>query len=644
MVKRRRCFSFAVLLAVLAAPAGCVQEPPAKLTTNIERPSPDRTEAANPLPSGRESIYSVVNVGDIPDADALLGDVWRIPRYDDVHLAGGPTWREDPYREKYWRFDFYSLRPTANLLWAYYRTNRPQYRDKLITLLRSYVRYDQQHPVSSPVGMDDPHAMAFRAMVLVNTWVKLKRSGDLPADLDTGLLGAIDRVADKLMRPANYQGQYNHGVTQAVALLLVSANLPKRPHAAEWGRLARNRLAGLLVNTIDRDGVEIEKSPFYHFYVLDFMIQTLNWANVNNVPLPPRFAARVNEMIRYGTQIIWPDGQVPMLGSSVQLRPSRSMPLYRPFLNRFPDFAYALSGGTRGRPPADRAAIFPYTGQVVLRSPIDVLGEYRDNSQLLMDVGSLTSKHAHEEPLAFLYYSRGRVLLADSGLNSYERGTAFDYFHGTSAHNTVIVDGRNQDGGPVTAGRTIAGDGWAYQSGTAEVYRGVTHRRSVLLLERDLVLVVDELTAAAPRRFAQLWHLFPGARPLIDGTTALVYDEFDNAALRVTQATAGIPLRVTDHFGETKPMQGWYSGEYGKIMPNHVLEIGTGATLAVRYFTLIGSGPYAGQRATVRGTGGGGRFAMDVCVGRYFAHVGIDRQGRPGERVTVSRRAGCLDE
>ena len=631
----------AVLVVVLAAVAGCVRASPPDLTTAVALPA-RVVEADDPmvLPFGRESIYALVNSGDLADADALLRDVWRIPRFPEITLPGGPTWSEDPYKQKYWRFYFFSLRPTTNLLWAYYQTGQTRYRDKLVTLLRSYVRYDAASPPADKLGMDDPHALAFRGMILLNTYVKLKRSGDLPRDLDEPLVRAIERAGAQLQDPVNYQGTYNHGFTQALALLLISLSLPQLPRSRQWGAVARSRLAKLLTTTIDPDGVENEKSPFYHFYVLDFMLQTKDWALANKVVLPPSFERRIVDMVRYATQIIWPDGQIPLLGSSVQLRPARSIRMYRELIKRLPDFEFALTAGARGTPPLDRAVLFPHSGQAVLRSPIEASVPYADNTQLLMDVGPPISKHSHYEALAVDYYSHGRNLLPDSGLNTYTQGQAYDFFHGTTAHNTISVDGRDQDGGPIRAGRTIAGDGWSYQSGTAQVYRGVTHKRSVLLLDRDLLLVVDDVAAAKPHVYRQLWHLFPDARPLVEGTTTEVYDEYDNPALTITQAATGSRLRVDRYFGATAPMQGWYSDAYGKVEPNHVL--GYAATGgSARYVTLIASGRYAGATTRVTASRGAGGFQVGVCAGSYAGHVTIQHQASPGEQVSVARDEEC---
>jgi hypothetical protein len=260
-----------------------------------------------------------------------------------------------------------------------------------------------------------------------------------------------------------------------------------------------------------------------------------------------------------------------------------------------------------------------------------------------MDVGPPQTKHAHHEALAFNYYSSGRELLVDSGLDTYSAGQAFDYFHGTSAHNTVVVDGKDQVAGPVQPGLTAARDGWAYQSGVASVYPGVTHRRSVLLLTRDVVLVADSISGDRPHSFEQLWHLFPGAHVVDDGLLTKVFDGHDNAMLDIRQAAGIAPVQARRYHGALDPMQGWFSAEFGRAEPNHVAGFRVDGASAV-YLTLITSGPYAGHDASVAGNLNGRDVTANVCVDGYgAASVHIGALAGPGETVTVNREVKCPD-
>ncbi|MCS6913493.1 MAG: hypothetical protein NZ890_09665, partial [Myxococcota bacterium] len=67
------------------------------------------------VPNGKESLYSFLSQGEARAALALLSDLWDLgPRFPPVRIRP-LTWTEDPFSDSYWRFLFYSLRPTSNL-------------------------------------------------------------------------------------------------------------------------------------------------------------------------------------------------------------------------------------------------------------------------------------------------------------------------------------------------------------------------------------------------------------------------------------------------------------------------------------------------------------------------------------------------
>ena len=246
--------------------------------------------------------------------------------------------------------------------------------------------------------------------------------------------------------------------------MLIGVNFADQPESAAWRALALTRLSTLMQYTVGPDGVEIERSPFYHFYVFDFALQLQAWAKRAEVALPASFNTSVASMVRYSTDIIWPNGEVPLLGSSVRLRPAGNGALYDNLEQANPQFAFAVTGGAKGSAPAERAALFSTSGQVVLRSPIAAGQPYADNSQLVFTSGPASTDHSHLDALSVVYYSHGSVLLPDSGLDTYAAGPTYNFFHGTSAHNTVVVDGQDQGAGKVQAQVVTAGADWEYAS------------------------------------------------------------------------------------------------------------------------------------------------------------------------------------
>lgn len=98
--------------------------------------------------SGKEIVYDFLDQGDITTAGLMLEGKQPIERYDTVEISYPPTWEEDPYGEKYWRFIYYSLRETRHLLYAFKQTGEIKYKDKLIETIESFL----------DDGIDKPHA------------------------------------------------------------------------------------------------------------------------------------------------------------------------------------------------------------------------------------------------------------------------------------------------------------------------------------------------------------------------------------------------------------------------------------------------------------------------------------------------------
>jgi hypothetical protein len=594
------------------------------------------------LDDREESIYAVLSRGALSVADKLLENQWSLGSAFPMATLPEPlTWTEDPFQDQRWRFIFYSLKPTSNLLYAYATTGEVQYRDKLVSILESFAAYDAARPVGPPYDrtrFDHRHTAALRAMVLVNTLVKLQRSGDISEELSGALKAAIARLGAFLAGPLNFDPEYNHGFTEAAALALVSANFPDLPNAPAWRNTALDRLSSLMVNSVDGDGVELENSPFYHFYVLSLTYQINRWARRYGIPLSADFEATMKRMVSYATFVLQPDGKIPLAGSSEELGIENLDPaVYSDLAKEFPEFAFVSTMGANGTAPTQRAVVFPESGQAFLRSgfgtgPSDVAQE----THIAFNVGRWRTSHSHLDVLGLTSFAAGARQLCDSGLYTYDPGPDHAYFFGTRAHNTVVVDGADQStSGPVTAGLTLAGPGWAYQSGSHALYPGVLHRRSVVVLEKDLTLVYDSMESQTPHDYAQVWHLPAGTQASIAGvdSTGLAGDGQPMVALR-QGLRAGLALQ--QFAGSTDPMQGWTSEDYGTMVPSPALEYHVTAA-KWHYATLIATGPKARASASLSATvAEDGTLTATVCGGSQPWTVTIANQVAPGESVVVT--------
>jgi hypothetical protein len=594
-----------------------------------------------PLPLGRESMYADLNQGTIADADRLLDDTWPARGHPPVRLGWPLTWTEDPYRDAYWRFMFYSLRYTSHLLWAYGTTGDRRYLDKLVAILRSYAAHDERRSFDR-LRFDNNHAAAYRAMVLVNTFEKLRRWGELPADLEAGLRASIERLGSFLLDPRRFEPGFNHGFTQAAALLLVADTFPELPGAAGWRATALERLEGMIASNLDEDGIDIENSPFYHYYVLGMVTQIARWANAHEPALAPSYEAAQRAMLPYAAAIVQPDGRLPMLGATATtIVPNQDPAVYGPLAELDPAFAWVFTDGAAGTPPPPGVRLFPASGLFLLRA--SPTADRASRTFITFDSGPYRTDHSHLDALSLTYYSSGAALLPDSGLFTYDPGPSYDYFHGTRSHNTVAVDGLDQAEGAAVPGASGVAAGVSWATGTSDLYSGVRHVRTVALLEQDLAVVVDSLTSAGPHDYEQTWHFHPETSIRFYGRNVVAFGAADRPVLTVAQADWSGLTFGTDR-GATHPIQGWWSNAYGAKSPSWAVEYRRRAASA-RFVTLLASGPYAGRSAYVRQAwvAGQNRRRVWVCAPPVSYTLTLVAQGSVGERLEVERGSGCIE-
>ncbi len=583
-----------------------------------------------PLVLGEESAYAEMDEGDEASARNLLGDVWPARGYPLPHLDWPLTWQEDPYHEAYWEFYFYGLRPEATLLYEWEQTGYAPYLEKLIAILRSYAADDRTR-AENRVTFDNSHTSAYRAMELVNMYVKLKIAGALPKDLEEGLARSLQKLGGFLAEARHFEADFNHGFNEGAALLLLAENFSHMTGAAGWRTLALERLKTMLVNTIDADGVEVENSPFYQVYVLGLVYQIAQWAKRYEPTLAAPYSEAATKMLRYTAEITQPNGYLPMLGATATTyMPSQDPNVYGPMAAADPEFAFAFTRGAAGTPPPDGVVLFPVSGQLVIRSPLGALSNLPNQTYVTFNAGIYRTSHSDLDAMGITMYSNGSTLLPTSGLYTYTEEPWLEYFHGTRSNNTVVVDGGDQAQGSAQAGSHGSAGGAAWASGLSGLYAGVMHHRTIVVLRQGLTLVLDDLAGSASHRYTQMWHMAPGSTVRGSGADTYVTNAAGTPTLTISQGDPS-GLTVQSVSGATEPIQGWYSNGYGAKQPDWALE-DTRTGSSALFTTLLAAGPYAVQASTVTETAISGGHRVNVCVGPtvgYAVTIPSDNAAQP---------------
>jgi uncharacterized heparinase superfamily protein len=226
-----------------------------------------------------------------------------------------------------------------------------------------------------------------------------------------------------------------------------------------------------------------------------------------------------------------------------------------------------------------RRRVFEHGGYAVLGSRFGTCDELK----LVADAGPLgylsIAAHGHADALAFTLSARGQELLIDPGTYAYHTQRDWrDWFRGTAAHNTVIVDGENQSviGGSFmwlhkaratleAVELTAERDVWqASHDGYRRLRDPVTHRRRIELDHaRAVVVVHDTLECSGAHVAAMHWHVAESAQARVDGDSVVI--EAPNVGLRMTMPDArNRPVLL---HGSVEPRGGWVSRRFGSKLP-----------------------------------------------------------------------------
>jgi hypothetical protein len=336
--------------------------------------------------------------------------------------------------------------------------------------------------------------------------------------------------------------------------------LPELREAATWRDTALRRQYAELDNQVYPDGAQMELTTGYHQVSLHNFLGLAQTAKLNQIPLPGDYYAKLRRMFFYNLLVQMPDGRTPALNDGSLYAVRESMQTARELYGD-PVFHWGASGGRQGTAPTETSHLFPYAGQMVMRSDWSP-----DALYLLMDAGPYGRAHQHEDKLSIVVHALGKTHLTDPGNYHYDSSPWRLYTIDTPAHNTVMVDGQPQrrrlrPKSEYTVDRPPASNRWFttpevdYAEGQyADGYGPgnklqVVHRRQIVFVKPRYWLMVDMFSGLGRHRYESLLH-FDADEAQIDGTTVRTIDPTPNC-LVAAAVQPGLAVRLVK--GQTEP-------------------------------------------------------------------------------------------
>ena len=538
---------------------------------------------------------------------------------DAPHRTGPPAWDLDPVHARRAPRTFWSTVPYLDpacgdhkIIWelnrhqhwlalgrAFWLTGDRRYRDRCIAELASWL---EANPPLIGVNWASMLELAFRSLSWVwaiNLFVHSPAEAGPHAQPEDAspwlidLLVALDRQLTHIERNlSHYFSPNTHLLGEALALYVAGRTLPELAASERRASTGRRILLQQIDQQVAVDGGHCERSTHYHRYTLDFYSLALIVARNTGDAAAGRFedaVARLGIAARLladdhgrAPHIGDDDGGalMPMLGVAPDdLRPSLAVAaalVDRPALQigTTPEETLWLLGPESAlrRPQSSLSRVasgaLTETGYYVSRSPA--------GDHLVVDGGPhgyQNGGHAHADALSLTFAVRGVPLLIDPGTACYTTDSAVrDRMRSTALHNTLTLDDRSQSlpSGPFHWSHVANGHvhRWRtngrfdYFDGSHDGYRPMEHRRRVLSMHGDMVIVADFVGGSGTHAAAVHWHLDP--RWTVETRTRGAI--FTRHGGRGDRVGLSVPQGVVEGFaGDDDTGLGWYSPAYGRL-------------------------------------------------------------------------------
>jgi hypothetical protein len=549
----RGCLAGVLALAVLAGCSG----PPANHAAPPERTAvrathlrrharaslrrQARTRAPRPLSADARACGSMLSfppgtAGQIMAGQLTLASLPAVTI--DPDRDGDIDWAMDPFNNPTWALDFQDGEWIEALIEGYLAGGQDAgaYRDRAEAILKGWL-------AGVPIAEQSPETLLCSAQAFPGqAWIH----DQIPGLLD--------------YNAANWDGAYNHGLTQDLELLRAGCAYPAGAWGGQplqWREEARQQMIDAFQPNqygpaVDAQGATNEQSTGYAN--LDFGL----WSTAERdlaacgEPLPSWISARINSMPMFLALATQPDGKLVQIGDTYVITPRdrAGTPLQ-----------YAYTRGHAGKPPAKRIGVYA-AGYIFGRSGWGTAKTFGDQTFYSLRFGPGQQIHGHDDHMGLTYYARGRNLIVDAGHYGYADTAYRFYLLSPEAASTLVMPGVPFDASAPTAliARRVGAAAQFYEF-TDTAFGGLARYRSVYVdFDPDLVLVFDRASGAPS--YQQLWHLDP-ALTVTSLTSSTAIATAPGTQLEIRQIPLPgqqIPAGSTQVVkGQVNPYQGWVS-------------------------------------------------------------------------------------
>ena len=595
-------------------------------------------------PEGRQRLQQFVCLhfpkwkqAAVDEAEQLCHHQVELLGYGRINIGRDINWHRDPISGKSWprRFwtDYDLVHDTRagdpkaihelnrhqhlpRLAKAYFLTGEERYAREAVEQIESWI---DQNPSQLGINWHSSLEIGLRSISWMWTIFFLLPSESFDESAARRMGGSLlDQLEHVYRHLSVYSSPNTHLIGEATALFMGGLIFPECERAFKWQQLGASLLVNEMERQVSAEGIHAELSSYYHCYAVDFYLQALIIADRNRFPFPQSVWKKLDSMLVFLLHLSEPGGTIPLLGDDDGGRAlALGQTSYRSFrdalcagavLFQRPEFKHQAGefceetlwllgelgwGGyaaLKSTPPKELSAFYPSEGYFIQRSSWDGRAKH-----LVFDcggMGMIHGGHGHADSLSLVLSAGGKKLLVDPGTCLYNGSPDWrDFFRSTRAHNTALVDGRNQSDPDdtfhwkqisqsrilkqITLGEIeyIEGE----HDGYSNLPQGIIHRRRLLCCRPDYWVVVDDFRGEGEHTFDLFYQFSPEVNMHLGGSSGFE----SGCELRVQAPGVGLllylrasaPMTAALACGQSTPIQGWISSRYGEKKPAPVLRL-----------------------------------------------------------------------
>ena len=481
-------------------------------------------------------------------ADQIL--LGRIPVFDtEIDYGTVVAWRRDPLRDietprQYFRFiPYLDLLACGDHKWiweinrhqhlvllaqAFAVTGSAAYCDEVV---RQLEHWWTDNPFQRGINWTSALEVALRALSWIWIWHLL--GPKMSSQFQQRFLAELYRHGLHLQYNLSiYFSPNTHLLGEAIALHAIGRLFPEFPRSEYWRELGCEIVRDQMTAQVKSDGSHFEQSTYYHVYALDlFLLHAVLEEEVTD-----DYRNGLSRMAEFLASVVNKNGDLPLLGDDDGGR------VFHPFGKRtqFARGTMAAASVILDKP------VFPYSNRDLEEVALWWLGPekctllersavtrhsrvFNDSGLVVMNRGDVyvlfdagpfgpwSAGHSHSDTLSLVMWSGGQEILVDPGTYTYTDLQWREIFRGTTAHNTVRIDGKDQ---AVAAGafrwmnkpevRLLEFSTAPEEDHAVAVchYNRFTHKRTVRFFDGDRLDILDQLEGPPGEHLIeQFWHV-----------------------------------------------------------------------------------------------------------------------------------------